>query len=88
MRADAFADFRVGYDGLCLRDKFDGEFSDDDDVSSTVSVEKVSDLSKKFFEKPQKFKPLCVLYFDCFRDFAEHSLSLSDPSVSYSVMGM
>lgn len=39
MSADAFADFLVGYDGLCFRDKFDGEFSDDDDVSSTVSVE-------------------------------------------------
>lgn len=38
MSADAFADFRVGYEGLCLRDKFDGEFSDDDEVSSTVSV--------------------------------------------------
>lgn len=33
-------------------------------------------------------KPLCDLYFDCFSDFAEHSLSDSDPRVSYSVMGM
>ena len=34
--ADAFADFLVGYVGLCFRETFDGEFSEDDDVSSTV----------------------------------------------------
>ena len=34
---DALPDLRVGYDGLCFLDTFDGEFSDDDDVSSTVS---------------------------------------------------
>ena len=28
------------------------------------------------------------MYFDCFNDFAEHSLSDSEPSVSYSVIGM
>jgi hypothetical protein len=33
-------------------------------------------------------KPLCDLYFDCLRDFPEHSLSDSEPCVSYSVMGM
>lgn len=32
--------------------------------------------------------PLCDLYFACFRDLAEHSLSDSDPSVSYSVIGI
>lgn len=34
--ADAFPDFLVGYVGLCFRETFDGEFSDEDDVSSTV----------------------------------------------------
>lgn len=38
--AEAFADLRVGYDGLCFLETFDGEFSDDDDVSSTVSKNK------------------------------------------------
>jgi hypothetical protein len=38
--AEAFADFLVGYVGLCLRETFDGEFSDDDDVSSTMHERK------------------------------------------------
>lgn len=38
--ADAFADLRVGYDGLCFRETFDGEFSDDDEVSSRSANEK------------------------------------------------
>ena len=33
-------------------------------------------------------EPLCDLNFDCFKDCAEHSLSDSDPNVSYSVMGI
>lgn len=32
--------------------------------------------------------PLCMYFCDCLIDFAEHSLSDSDPKVSYSVMGM
>lgn len=32
--------------------------------------------------------PRCDKYLDCFIDFAEHSLSDSDPRVSYSVIGM
>lgn len=32
--------------------------------------------------------PRCDLNFVCFNDFAEHSLSDSDPNVSYSVIGM
>lgn len=32
--------------------------------------------------------PRCDLNFVCLTDFAEHSLSDSDPNVSYSVMGM
>lgn len=39
--ADAFADLRVGYDCLCFRDTFEGEFSDDDEVSSIVSKDKI-----------------------------------------------
>lgn len=33
-------DFRDGYDGFDFLDKLDGEFSDDDDVSSCWSVRK------------------------------------------------
>jgi hypothetical protein len=40
--AEAFPDFLVGYVGLCFRETFDGEFSDDDDVSSTMHEAKKS----------------------------------------------
>lgn len=84
--ADGLADLRVGYEGLCFLDTFDGEFSDDDEVSSTAS--KIKNILPLHSWRYSKDKPLCDLYFDCFRDFAEHSLSDSDPNVSYSVMGM
>lgn len=32
--------------------------------------------------------PRCALYLACLTDFAEHSLSDSEPKVSYSVIGM
>lgn len=52
MRADAFADFLVGYDGLCLRERFEGEFSEDDDVSSTVSAWEVKNNVRNFYAEP------------------------------------
>jgi hypothetical protein len=42
--AEAFPDFLVGYVGLCFRETFDGEFSDDDDVSSTMHEAKKANL--------------------------------------------
>lgn len=48
----------------------------------------VSVKLRNIIEFQQTNKPRCALYFVCFRDFAEHSLSDSDPSVSYSVIGM
>jgi hypothetical protein len=36
---EAFPDFLVGYDGLCFLDAFEGEFSEDEEVSSWVSVD-------------------------------------------------
>lgn len=50
--AEALPDFLVGYVGLCLRDIFDGEFSDDDDVSSTAS-EKIYLLLKTISIYPE-----------------------------------
>lgn len=54
--AVAFADFRVGYDGLCFLETFEGEFSDEDDVSSTVSEEKKN--NKIFDEQLLPYLPL------------------------------
>lgn len=89
--ADDFAVLRDENEALCFRDTFEGEFSEDDDDSRIFS-EYIYKSIFKFNEFTRKSiscnLPRCDLNFVCFNDFAEHSLSDSDPNVSYSVIGM